>query len=53
MRMGGLSTNLNFLIRKIKEDLKIYYKNKLTNYKLYTKLSQKVINFFRKKNTAK
>ena len=46
MRMGGLSTNLNFLIRKIKEDLKIYYKNGLTIINYIQKIISKSNQFF-------
>ena len=46
MRMGGLSTNLNFLIRKIKEDLKIYYKNRLTIINYIQKIISKSNQFF-------
>ena len=49
MRMGGLSTNLFFLIKKIKEDLKIYYNNKLTFLNYIQKILSKSNQFFFKK----
>lgn len=52
MRMGGLSTNLYFLIRKIKEDLKIYYKNELTFLNYIQKIISKSNQFFFKKKIS-
>lgn len=50
MRMGGLSTNIFFIIKKMIEDIKIFYKNDLSFLDYFKKIVSKSNQFFFKKN---